>query len=120
MVPRASQKGLTSVCWKLSGTTTVWRCGEVDFCFSYAPKNHAWSVQSGPPRVYDCVGFKWSNFTRAFDAPVTWFFVLFCEFQLSFEPRNFAEPLKLLPPDFVMTLTMAPVARPYSAETPEV
>src|SRR5258708_12375397 len=40
---------------------------------------------SGPPRVYDCVGFRWSNFTRAFDAPVTWFFVRFWPFQLSFE-----------------------------------
>ncbi len=76
-----------------------------------AAKNQTLSFQIGPPRVPSYVGMVLS----------TWFSpngVL--SFQLSLSRLTRKEPLKLLPPDFVIALITPPVKRPYSAEMPEL
>ena len=88
--------------------------------YSYAPKDQARFFLIGPPPVNVYTGLIWSNFTRASDAPVISLVVVFCTSQLSFRKMYLAEPSNLLVPDLVITLTIAPCARPYSAETPEV
>jgi len=65
-------------------------------------------------------GLSLSVLTRASDAPVTSLCVVFCSFHWSFVPSTFSEPWKSFVPDFVMTFTIAPVARPYSAPAPDV
>jgi hypothetical protein len=47
-------------------------------------------------------------------------FVEFCVFHRSLVAMYLAEPSTRLVPDFVMTFTTAPTARPCSAETPDV
>ena len=49
-----------------------------------------------------------------------WLTVVFCAFHSSLANRYLNEPSKRFVPDLVMTLTIAPCARPYSAPTAEV
>src|SRR5687767_11714918 len=87
---------------------------------SYVAKKNARFLQIGPPPANEYVGFTLSNFTRSSDAPVTWLTVVFCAFHWSLANRYLNAPSNRLVPDLVMTLTIAPWARPYSAPTADV
>src|SRR5688572_587151 len=87
---------------------------------SHVAKKNARFFQIGPPPAKEYVGLTLSNFTRSSDAPVTWLTVVFCAFHSSLANRYLNAPSKRFVPDLVMTLTIAPCARPYSAPTADV
>src|SRR6266542_5750407 len=90
------------------------------FCKRPAVKNHRRSFMSGPPTVYSYVGTVLCSlaFVRVGSARACSYGVRVRQLSLLNDCRY--EPLKVLPPDFVMAFTTPPPKRPYSAEMPLV
>src|SRR6185436_16989726 len=76
-----------------------------------APKNHVRLRAIGPPTVNSYVGTVWLLFGSPNGLIVR-------QSSLLNVVRN--DPLRPLPPDFVIAFTTPPVKRPYSAEMPDV
>src|SRR5438067_1011578 len=91
------------------------------FCERIAPKSHRRSFFMGPPTVASYVGtvlfvFRVSDGVAARSVDSNG--VNERQLSLANDVRN--DPLKMLPPDLVMTLATPPSKRPYSADTPAV